>query len=349
LKSVLAEKGVASWLELVEFENDAVLNFDFARKQSLNPFVEQQYSFEVASMMVNTMSQNYGKWQNSECRNMKEALMDLDPKGLGRIPLSTFYSQPEEATYQFTESAEYLRKVGALDETVQNSPKVLIANYLLGPSNCIASSTYYSICCLSECELLMNELEGKVQAPAVSPERLLGLIGNMSSSSIDAPRNFAQDMKTKLYAIAEHHEGQVPLHGRLFAQWLHYAFPNECPFPQVADSTAALTPSAWLDKKAVASDEERNQHIEDSAQVDHEIEFSMSQWTDHEVLIVHEPSSSSRSTFGFIVRITMQMAALLAVIRSGLAAWRGANQAFHGVSSADKDHKSFLPIHHHAL
>jgi len=275
--------------------------------------------------------------------------MDLDPKGLGRIPLSTFWSQPEEATYQFTESTEYLRKVGALDETLPDSPKVLIANYILGPSNCIASSTYYSICCLSECELLMNELEGKVQAPTASPERLLGLISNMSSSSIDAPRQFPLDMKTKLHTIAEHHEGEVPLHGRLFAQWLHYAFPNECPFPQVAESTVALTPSAWLDNKAVASKEDRKQHIEDSADVDHEIDFSMSQWTDHEVLIAHEPSLSRRSIFGSFIRIVMQVAALLAVIRSGLVAWRGANQAFHGVSSSEKDHKSLLPIHHHAL
>jgi hypothetical protein len=58
LKAKLAQKGVGSWLELVEFENDSVLNFDFARKHSMNPFKEQQYSFEVASSMVNTMSQN---------------------------------------------------------------------------------------------------------------------------------------------------------------------------------------------------------------------------------------------------------------------------------------------------
>merc|ERR1719240_1504705 len=276
------------------------------------------------------MSQNYGKWQNSECRQMKDALMDLDLQGDGRIPLSAFYSQPAGATYQFAESAEYLRKVGALDETVQGSPAVLIPNYLLGPSNCVASSTYYSICCLSECELLMNELEGKVQAPTASPERLLGLIGNMSSSSIDAPRQLPQDMKTKLHAIGEHHEGEVPLHGRLFAQWLHYAFPNECPFPQVAESTIALTPSAWLDRKAVASDEEMQQHMEASADAEHELEFSMMQWTDHEVLIVHELPTAGRSVIGKLLQVVMYVAALFAVIRSGIAAWKGASDAFNG-------------------
>ena len=35
-----------------------------------------------------------------------------------------------------------------------------------------------------------------------------------------------------LEAVAEQNGGQVPLHGRLFAQWLHYVFPYECPYPQ---------------------------------------------------------------------------------------------------------------------
>lgn len=275
--------------------------------------------------------------------------MDLDPKGLGRIQLGTFYSQPKEATYQFTESTEYLRKIGALDETVPSSPKVLIANYLLGPSNCIASSTYYSICCLSECESVMNELEANVHAPTTSPERLIGIVSNISSSSVDAPRVLDKDLRTKLHAIAERHDGEVPLHGRLFAQWLHYAFPNECPFPQIAESTFALTPSAWLDKKAVASDDEIQKHIDVSTDVDHDLEFSMEQWTDHEVLIVHEPASSGRSVLGKMIRCVMYVAVLCAVVRSGSTAWKSASEAFHGTGAITKGGKSVLPMHHHVL
>merc|ERR1719478_41097 len=132
---------------------------------------------------------------------MKSALMDLAPDGSGRVPLGVFYSQPPSALYQFTESTEYLRDTGALDESKPGAPAVLIANYLLGPSNCIASSTYYSICCLSECELLMNELEGKLQSPAASPGRLLGLVGNLSSSSVDAPRRLPGDLDARLHDI----------------------------------------------------------------------------------------------------------------------------------------------------
>merc|ERR1719321_1880720 len=128
----------------------------------------------------------------------------------------------------------------------------------------------------------MNELEHKIQAPKASPERLLGLIGNLSSSTVDAPRTFPSALKEKLYDVASHHEGEVPLHGRFFAQWLHFAFPNECPYPQITESAAVLTPSQWMDEKATASQEERQQHIEANTATMTEAEEDpfMSQWSD---------------------------------------------------------------------
>ena len=38
---------------------------------------------------------------------------------------------------------------------------VLIANYLLGASNCIASSQYFAVCCLNECEGIVNHFEAQ--------------------------------------------------------------------------------------------------------------------------------------------------------------------------------------------
>merc|ERR1711869_78932 len=35
----------------------------------------------------------------------------------------------------------------------------------------------------------------------------------------------------QLEQVAKTNGGTVPLHGRLFAQWLHYVFPRVCPFP----------------------------------------------------------------------------------------------------------------------
>ena len=167
----------------------------------------------------------------------------------------SFAQQADNAKYQFSESVQYLQEIGALDESGEK--KVRIANYLQGPSNCIASSSYYSICCLSECEGLVNELEATVQAPAADPAYLLELVGHISSASVDAPRQLPFGLKRRLQDIADHNGGQVPLHGRLFAEWMHYAFPHECPYPKVFQESKILTPEFWAQKKMSVDAQER--------------------------------------------------------------------------------------------
>ena len=54
--------------------------------------------------------------------------------------------------------------------------------------------------------------------------------------------------------------GKVPLHGRLFAQWLHYAFPQDCPFPHKAGATVALTPNEFGDRY-LSSEEDMIAHV----------------------------------------------------------------------------------------
>merc|ERR1712110_751337 len=106
---------------------------------------------------------------------------------------------------------------------------VRVSNYMEGPMNCIARSKHYSVCCLSECELLMAELEDDLVTPNASAGKLLGFIANLSSPTVEAPRELPQDLADKMNIIANRHNGSVPIHGRLFAQWMHFAFPYECP------------------------------------------------------------------------------------------------------------------------
>merc|ERR1719284_1397686 len=84
---------------------------------------------------------------------------------------------------------DHLRKVGALDESAPGQkPRVIIANYVYGPDNCVASQRYSSVCCLSECSALMAEIEQYVQAPRASPEQLLDFVQkNLSSAYATAP------------------------------------------------------------------------------------------------------------------------------------------------------------------
>merc|ERR1711990_321181 len=133
------------------------------------------------------------------------------------------------ADNSFSEGFEYLKSVGAIDETSKKMPMVIITNYMYAPSNCIGTSKYHTHCCLNECEVLMSELEGIVRSPTASPGWLLSVVANnLSSSSVDVPRRLSHMLVEKMGVISSFHRGFVPIHGRLFQQWLHYAFPREC-------------------------------------------------------------------------------------------------------------------------
>jgi len=266
--------------------------------------------------------------------------MKLDADGTGRVPVSKFYSQPDTADYHFTESLDYLRQIGALDETGRGEARVRVANYMSGPSNCIASSSYYSVCCLSECEGLMNQLEAKVHAPTVAPERLLNMVMNLSSDTVSAPRQLPKAMQGRLHEIASRNDGEVPLHGRLFAQWMHHAFPNECPHPELTEDASVLTPSHWLDKSATLQPSEREKlAVAQPAKVT--LEKAKIDWSDEERLHAHSVPAKTRSTFGSVMRVAMQLAMLLGLLRMALSSWQTAAGAR---GSYEKSKKFDLPF-----
>lgn len=314
---------------MLDFEHDAVRNYRYAHRDERNPFVQTKYSFQTASAIVENLAHGYGQWQNIECGQMKQELMSLDPSGQGSIPLSKFYGEKDDGDYLFAESEDYLRSIGALDESRPKTPKVRIANYLHGPSNCIVTSSYYSVCCLSECEALMNELEGKVQAPTASPKLLLDLASNLSSATVDGPRQLSSSLASKLAIIAERNAGAVPLHGRLFAQWMHMAFPNECPFPHSIKDTKALMTSHWSGRAAIASDKERQQHVEaqstSASSFFRSVEATEPFWTEEEVLPLLENQPRPFSTrVGELMRVGTHVATLLVLLRIMFAAVRAA-------------------------
>lgn len=49
---------------------------------------------------------------------------------------------------------EYLRELGALEER-----EVLMPNYILGPSNCDGTTSFYDLCCPNACEVHKGHLE----------------------------------------------------------------------------------------------------------------------------------------------------------------------------------------------
>jgi len=73
-------------------------------------------------------------------------------------------------------------------------------------------------------------------------------VAALGSSTVQAPRNLNAPLLYRLNEIAEGHGGTVPLHGRLFAQWMHHAYPRECPFPHVSGTKNPQTPSEWIEE-----------------------------------------------------------------------------------------------------
>jgi len=326
----------------VEYVQDAANNFGYSMKDKVNPFLPSKYSFGEVWRMVEHLAQGYGKWQNVQCRQMKDVLIGLDRKGTGRVPLSAFHSQPKTAKFQFSESVAYLREVGSLDESGEGSPWVRIANYMEGPSNCLTMSSYYSVCCLSDCDALMRELEGEIQAPMALPEQLLSILGNLSFSSVDAPRELSQALMDKLHAIAASHQGQVPLHGRLFAQWMHFAFPNECPYPHISKDATLFKQDSSRRSAIIATPEERWHHIQEAANLAlPDTDPLELEWSDIEVLTLEEPQAQNRSVASITMRAAVQLALVLSFITIVFAGMRTAT-TLSSHQMDDKKEKSFM-------
>merc|ERR1719510_564514 len=111
----------------------------------------------------------------------------------------------------------------------------------------------------------MGHLERSIAAPTASPDRIIQLVTGLPSVTVMAPRSLSDELRGRLDEIAVHHDGLVPLHGRLFAQWMHHAYPLECPYPHAAGTTQPLTPDEWMDEFGAEAVEaptaERESHI----------------------------------------------------------------------------------------
>jgi len=230
-----------------------------------------QLSYLDVSKVVEETGERYGRWQDTECRSIMAQLLaieDTTAGGAGRVRLADFYRLAlHDKQLQFTESRSYLRKLGALDESDPTTPRIIITNYLYGPSNCVASSQYYEVCCINQCEDLMGRLEQEVASPDATSEEIVTIVGSLSSPSLPGGRKISPWLRRELENIVSHHGGRIPLHGRLFAQWMHFAYPRECPYPQISGvsepgTLADVVASEQALKDAVATDQEMKRIID---------------------------------------------------------------------------------------
>jgi hypothetical protein len=159
--------------------------------KSVAPKRDYVYFNEIENVIAE-IGERYGRFQDIECRQFKDWLVAIEDSsigGAGRVRISDFYGKAlNDGKWQFSESIDYLRQRGALDDSDMSNPRVIIPNYLSGPSNCVASSAYYSVCCLDECEGILGRLEQLISAPEASPSTILSLVPMIPSATMPSNR-----------------------------------------------------------------------------------------------------------------------------------------------------------------
>jgi hypothetical protein len=299
----------------------------------------QKYTFSEAEHILNIVVHSLRA--EGQCRELKDQLVLLQDEGhVGRARLSTIYrASLETREVDFGESLEYLRQQGALDESDPMNPLVIIPNYLGLRSNCMNTSIYFDECCVDLCEDLMDVLEREFQAPQASPEKIMQVLGAMATEYVPAGRSWSRELRQKLEEVAEYHGGEVPLHGRLFAQWMHFAYPMQCAYPHMSGSIKMASFAEWREATGLeprATEEEmiqllsmtdsgiRNSPCKDS-------EEGMCMWNPKEELVDavnwgtrHSPrrSADSAGSAGVGKFQWLSMIALVGVVFSSASSFR---------------------------
>jgi len=207
----------------------------------------------------------YGNFNDQQCTELKNALLGMWPLGAttGRVRLADFYRMGLDTQWDLVEKREYLSSIGALDESNASSPLVIIPNYLTAQPNCLEATNLYSVCCRNSCEDLLEPLERNIAASEAEPGQILELVSMYKRDDMKVLSHTQYDaLAERLQKIADQHGGKVKLHGRLFAQWMHHAFPKDCPYPHEAGAADPSSPDQWLGEQVEASEEERRQFVE---------------------------------------------------------------------------------------
>jgi len=308
----LTREVVPHFDDLLSFAEGRIKTLQFERQQHVpkghgHDTWAMKYSFEDAHSIVGGITENFQTYWRSECDSMKDALVSMDSHHTGRVPLSKFYNTAVNTDWRFGESESYLRELGALDESSSiTGPQVIIPNYIQATSNCIVSTSHYLVCCQNECEEILGEIELALASPTASPKEILAFVANMTSrgsiedDESDASPQLKGELTEQLELIANMQGGVVPLHGRLFSQWLHYVFPRECPFPHKLGLTSSVTPIQY-GEDYVATDSDMKKHAVNASKASIPISVNkdelqwMSQWSPDEEFIVDYSSELGMS------------------------------------------------------
>jgi len=290
----------------------------------------RSFSMEDAQIVVADISQSFGSFWGTRCMDVKAKLTAMDTGKTGRVKLVKFHRAALDGDWRLSESKEYLRALGALDESSNwHGPRVIIPNYLQAISNCIITTPEYRTCCPNECESHMDYLEEAVGGPSAEPNLLVSLIQNLTAG--DEQERLTSSMQQQLLNIAETHGGLVQLHSRLFAQWLHFIFPYECAFPHLKGATQERTPQEYgfefmatfeeLKEHAHSQNVTQNTTSNASTGTAQGMDDWMTAWSHEEELLAERLQAPWENRFGNHIKSPLFL--FVAAVLSAMGVWYG--------------------------
>eukprot|EP00811_Abedinium_folium_P025586 NODE_3660_length_2003_cov_2.729744.p1 GENE.NODE_3660_length_2003_cov_2.729744~~NODE_3660_length_2003_cov_2.729744.p1 ORF type:complete len:613 (-),score=135.36 NODE_3660_length_2003_cov_2.729744:164-1876(-) len=296
--------------------------------------LSSRFTLDDAKAVAAGVTASFHAYWQPVCNSMKQSLVQWDTQRIGRVPLAKFYHMGE---MRFAESEAYLRELGALDESSRwRGKQVIISNYLQAASNCLIWTPHYNICCMSECEMILGEVERGVGSPVATPAQLLSIVGNMTTyDSRDEPLRLDGALTQGLMQIATgRDDGLIPVDGRLFAQWLHYIFPQECPFPHKAGESKRTRPTEFTAGEFSVSKEDRQRHAETAETLDpattDDVDW-MSQWSDEEELFAEHMRAVQAPWDGNTTSAVLHTLATLMFVAVVFASiWAATRSEMHG-------------------
>ena len=99
---------------------------------------------EGSLRLFEEIGERYGRWQDTECREMKNTLVKIETTGSVRVPLDRFYARGvDDANWQFLASVPYLGPFGGLDNADPQHMSDIILNYVDSLSNCFISLEFF--------------------------------------------------------------------------------------------------------------------------------------------------------------------------------------------------------------
>eukprot|EP00439_Symbiodinium_sp_Y106_P076834 s723_g15.t3 len=124
------------------------------------------YDFSSISKVAEAFGLEFPSFNDKECSELKARLVSMEggSRKPGRIPLTDFYGSIAYRHWNFSESPDYLRDLGVLDESDPHRPHVILANYITSYNNCMRTDGLYAICCRSICGDMMSAIEEQAHA-----------------------------------------------------------------------------------------------------------------------------------------------------------------------------------------